>query len=46
MKHVRIVTKSMPARAWWWTWFAPIIGEVPTLLGAFTKFEIPDIRDL
>jgi len=27
MKHVRVVTKKLPAAAWWWGWFGPA-GEL------------------
>ncbi len=41
MKHLRMVSKNVPARAWWWTWFI----EIPTLLGgSLGKFRIPDVR--
>jgi len=49
MKHLRVVTKQTPARAFWWTWYFEIKTSgaltdfVNTLFGTTGGFDIRDV---
>ena len=49
MKHVRIVTRQVPIKAFWWQWFGPAgtlktIGK-PAIQAAFDAFGAIDPTD-